>query len=30
MKRTDINAIEQLLSRLPVELKKYFANPLLG
>ena len=30
MKRTDINAIEQLLSRLSVELKKYFANQLLG
>jgi len=30
MKRTDINAIEQLLSRLPVKLKKYFANQLLG
>jgi len=30
MKRTEINAIELLLSRLPVELKKYCANQILG
>ena len=30
MKRTEINAIELLLSRLPIERKKYCANQLLG
>ena len=30
MKRTEINAIELLLFRLPVELKKNCANQLFG
>lgn len=29
MKRADIKALEQTLARLPVDLKKYFANQLL-